>query len=439
MELVHMISQHCRESASEERDRSGKFAPQFASSIYNGFGFNEHAAPYPSTCSRYEFGEVALPPLRLKAFPPITINPPRQLSSKAADAFLKAKTTRIPNGYQPIANVRSFIGGLSHCYNNLLTGIWGYASLIAMSLDSSDPFQDWMTQLEEFIQNGSNLLHLLFGYIAERRAPARQLRLQQLAIELEACHKICGAGNDLSVIESCVAELPNCKTRPQLACSIARVIEQMHFLLYQKRSFVDPSSLRASKAMAHLEKIDGLLDRGSNLILKLQYYAGVRIPIKHAICLRSLVRHRVNAAALHKPALNLKFKDSTPIARINADSQQIGHALDQLISNAHQAVSEGGKIEIELNTQDSEPPIDRCGVHMLRNYAVITVRDTGRGMTTSFQSKVFEPFFTGIKGQGRSGLGLSAAAGIVRAHGGYIQVRSKTGGGSAFKMYLPAG
>lgn len=127
----------------------------------------------------------------------------------------------------------------------------------------------------------------------------------------------------------------------------------------------------------------------------------------------------------------------TAIPMIKADSQQIAYALKQLVDNALAAVDENGRIDIQLNTLNCEAPHERCGVHMLKNYVVITVSDNGKGMATSTQAQIFDPFFTGNEGQARTGLGLAAAAGIIKSHGGYIQLRSQQGKGTAFKIYLP--
>lgn len=432
-----MIIQKSTESEYRTQDRSGKTASKFASSIYYDFDLNTSSDPNPSDGIWDGIGLDDLIPLHVRRIPPQAVRHLNWTKSIAADGFSIADTARILPGHEPLTSDRSFIGGVSHCYNNLLMGIWGYASLIGMDLEKSDPFQAWMTQLEEYIQSGSNLMHLLFGYIGERRSAARKLRLKQLKIELEAYHKICEPNEKLSEIDRCIVQLHNCRTRPQLAASIARVIDRMFSLLYQKRSLIDERSLQSPKAAAYLDKIDDLLLRGADLILKLQYYAGVRIPIKRTICLKSIVMRRIAAILIRKPNLDLTFRDSVNMPEIDADLHQVDFALDQLLRNAVQAVSEEEKIEVRLSTLYSESPQDRCGVHMLKDYAVITLVDTGKGMTTSFQSKIFEPFFTGIKGQGRAGLGLSAAAGIIRAHGGYIQVRSKTSMGSTFKIYLP--
>jgi signal transduction histidine kinase len=420
-------------------DSFGKMPSQEISAMNNNPGSEAPGDPGHSDRIRDAVGSNSSPPILFRRSGTSIVRDLSQPALKAADGFSMGTASWISPDHEPLTSARSFIGGLSHCYNNLLMGIWGNASLIAMVLDKLDPFQSWMTQLEEFIQNGSKLIHLLFGYIAERRSAARQLRFKQLIMELDASRSMCGEGIDLSLIEGCIAELSRDRSRTQIAASFARVIDQMHFLLCQKRSLIDAMSLPTSKTSSYLEKIDSLLNRGTKLILNLQFYAGVRVPIKKPVCLKTVVQHRIDKIVPRNPRLGLILKDPAPVPPIDADLYQINHALDQLLHNAFQAVSDKGKIEIELNTLHSESPEDRCGVHMLRDYAVIAVKDTGMGMKTSVQSKIFEPFFTSIKGQGRSGLGLSAAAGIVRAHGGYIHVRSTAGEGSTFKIYLPVG
>ena len=439
MEKIQMISQQKNDNVSDGAKEYPEIAEDLAISVQSRMPLGSEAVSDHSESILDAVVTDSPMPAKSRRTPALKVKELHHPVGIGTDDVLPAMhPVQVSHLAKPApSSIREFIGGLSHCYNNLLMGIWGNATLIGMVLEKSDPFQSWLAELEDLIQNGSNLIHLLFGYIAERRSVARKLRLKQLRIELDAYRKTCGVGNAFSIIEDCIYEVSHTTTRIQLSANLARVIDQMQFLLQQKRSLIDEKTFRSTKAAAHLKKIDALFNRGTRLIIKLQYYAGVRIPVKKSVCLGSVVQRKVDEALGRKPHLRLTWKDAVPMPCIDADLNQIEYAVDQMLNNAIQAISEDGTIDIDFQTLYSEAPQDRCGVHMLRDYAVLTIRDTGKGMSTPFQSKIFEPFFTGVKGQGRSGLGLAAATGIIRAHGGYIQVRSKVGKGSSFKIYLP--
>jgi CheY-like chemotaxis protein len=108
-----------------------------------------------------------------------------------------------------------------------------------------------------------------------------------------------------------------------------------------------------------------------------------------------------------------------------------------LCVNARDAMPQGGDLEItaenvEIDGQYAQLfPDSKPG-----RYVMISVRDTGAGIAPPVMDKIFDPFFT-TKAQG-TGLGLSTSLGIVRSHGGFINVYSERGAGALFKVYLPA-
>ena len=123
---------------------------------------------------------------------------------------------------------------------------------------------------------------------------------------------------------------------------------------------------------------------------------------------------------------------------VDANPGQLEQAILNLCINARDAMPEGGVLALEssqvtLGEGDSSRP-SRC---LPGNYARITVRDTGVGIAPQLLGRIFDPFFT-TKEPGRgSGLGLSMVYGMASSAGGFVQVESEVGLGSAFSIHLP--
>jgi two-component system, cell cycle sensor histidine kinase and response regulator CckA len=129
--------------------------------------------------------------------------------------------------------------------------------------------------------------------------------------------------------------------------------------------------------------------------------------------------------------------DASP--RVRVDKGQLEQVIVNLALNARDAMPAGGRLTIttaETELTDEVASGDGAAIPAGR-YALIVVRDSGVGMDGATQARVFEPFFTTKSvGQG-TGLGLAAAAGIMRQNGGYIAVVSEPGKGATFTLYLP--
>ena len=147
----------------------------------------------------------------------------------------------------------------------------------------------------------------------------------------------------------------------------------------------------------------------------------------------------LEGAVSGKAALIYDFADDLP--SVEADSAQLSQVVMNLITNAAEAVREGAgritlrtgiveaeKVERRNVVGDSEPSAGR--------YVFFEVVDDGCGMDAETQSKMFDPFFT-TKFTGR-GLGLAAVLGIVRSHGGLIEIDSEIGRGTQFRVLFPA-
>ncbi|MCA1906593.1 MAG: PAS domain S-box protein [Desulfarculus sp.] len=126
-------------------------------------------------------------------------------------------------------------------------------------------------------------------------------------------------------------------------------------------------------------------------------------------------------------------------ALVNADPGQIQQILVNLAANAQDAMPEGGRLDITVRTQVLERDLIQDQARIPAGaYVVVTVADTGRGISEADLPHIFEPFFT-TKGVGQgSGLGLSTVFGLVKGHGGHIICHSREGQGASFAIYLPS-
>jgi len=134
--------------------------------------------------------------------------------------------------------------------------------------------------------------------------------------------------------------------------------------------------------------------------------------------------------------ISRKFQED--IWTVEVDRGQTEQALLNLYVNAWQAMPEGG--ELYLETKNVTLGRDYAKPFLLQpgKYVKISVTDTGMGIDEKTQQRIFEPFFT-TKEMGRgTGLGLASAYGIIKSHGGFINVYSEIGHGSTFTIYLPA-
>jgi PAS domain S-box-containing protein len=135
-------------------------------------------------------------------------------------------------------------------------------------------------------------------------------------------------------------------------------------------------------------------------------------------------------------SVRLDFDLSEGIRPIEADPNQFETAVLNMVINARDAMSRGGRLTIGARQVDHIPPV-RGHAGASGNFVAVSVTDTGTGIEPATLRRIFEPFFTTKAVNKGTGLGLSQAYGFAKQSGGEIGVETRMGTGTTFTLYLP--
>ena len=186
-----------------------------------------------------------------------------------------------------------------------------------------------------------------------------------------------------------------------------------------------------------VKQIRGAAERARDLTRQLLAFSRKQVLSLEVVDLRDIVaRFEKLVRRTIREDIEIHMRVPKWLGSVRADRSQIEQVLMNLVVNAQDAMPEGGALTMEL--QDTALDEADALVHPEVSpgpYVQLSVSDSGSGMDPATMERIFEPFFT-TKSKG-TGLGLSTAYGIVRQHGGSLQVRSQPGRGSVFLMYLP--
>ena len=224
----------------------------------------------------------------------------------------------------------------------------------------------------------------------------------------------------------------------KLAGGIAHNFNNMLMGIQGNISLINMDIEKNNPVYEKTRTIEKIVESASKLTFQLLGFArGGKYEVK-TLDLNTLVESTSDTFEMTMKNIKINRSFSENLSAIEADKNQIEQVLWNLFVNAADAMPGGGNICLETRNSVHNELVDRPYKVMSGKYVFLGFTDSGAGMDKNTRERIFEPFFT-TKPVGKgTGLGLASAYGIIKGHGGYIEVDSEEGSGTTFSIYLPA-
>jgi signal transduction histidine kinase/CheY-like chemotaxis protein len=299
--------------------------------------------------------------------------------------------------------------------------------LAAEEKEGKDPSRSWTLELEQYCKDGSTLW--TESTITFLRGPGgRPIGML-------------GVTRDISEKKKLEAQYLQAQKMEAVGTLAGGVAHDFNNLLMGIQGHASLMLLELDPSHPHyksLKSIEEHVKSGADLTWQLLSFArGGKFEVKPTD-LNAIVKKTSGMFGRTRKEISIQANLQQDLWPAEVDRGQIQQVLLNLYINAWQAMPSGGSLfldtkNVALGDQYRKPFYVKPG-----NYVKISVTDTGVGIDEKTQKRIFEPFFT-TKEMGRgTGLGLATAYGIIKGHGGIINVYSEKGHGATFTLYFPA-
>lgn len=223
-----------------------------------------------------------------------------------------------------------------------------------------------------------------------------------------------------------------------LASGIAHDLNNLLSPILMSTQLLDDGTLPPEQEVLR-ETIQTAAERAAKIIMQMLAFARGTANEYAALKPDNILREIVQIARETFPSgISVRFQSSPDLPLLRGNTTQLHQVLMNLCVNARDAMPSGGSLLLSAETftvdktYASGHPNAEPG-----DYVLLRVSDTGSGIPEEIREKIFEPFFTTKGPEKGTGLGLSTTVGIVRNHGGFLDVKSVLGQGTTFSIYLP--
>jgi two-component system, cell cycle sensor histidine kinase and response regulator CckA len=339
-----------------------------------------------------------------------------------------------------------FEGRLVDC-NRALEELAGAAKeqLIGKSLLASNLFSesDRLKMLEVLARSTRGEATGPEEYLIRSGDQAVPVEIRTFPINLPGEAVVLGDARDISERTQLEAKLRHAQKMEgigQLASGIAHDFNNLLAIIHLNSGLLQIESGQSSTQVSdYLDHVVGAVERAANLTRQLLIFSRKEKVQPKPLVLNELVSNMVKMLKrLIREDIDLECCYSDGLPFVQADPGMLEQVVLNLVINARDAMPDGGRLLIRTDTIRLEGGLHLHPEAHAGQFVTLTVSDTGEGIAPENLDRIFEPFFTTKEPGKGTGLGLATVYGIVKQHGGWIEVASRLGQGATFRVFLAA-
>ena len=226
----------------------------------------------------------------------------------------------------------------------------------------------------------------------------------------------------------------------RLAGGIAHDFNNLLMVIINNAAFVRDELVEGDPCLQDVASIENAAEQAAALTRQLLAFSRRQVVKLEPVALGAVMSQlEPMLRRLIRESITLSVECGPELPVIRADSGQIEQVIINLVVNARDAMPNGGSLHISVTKVDVDLALAQSCLNLKPGpHVVLTVRDSGVGMTEDVLERMFEPFYTTKKAGEGTGLGMATVYGIVNQGAGHIDVTSEPGAGTTVKVYLPA-
>ncbi len=310
----------------------------------------------------------------------------------------------------------------------------GPSSSLKQILDSGQPVHDACYTIDSGPPGKSNLASRVFLLLSVNAAPLFDAggKIDGMVVTVE----------DITArlaLEAQLRQSQKMESIGQLAAGVAHDINNILTIIQGHTGLLLNVAPLDADSVKSLKQISAASERAAGFIRHLLLFSSKQVYRTKMLDLNTVLQNLESMLSrMLGEQITLEIRDDSDLPRIAANVAMVEQIVMNLVVNARDAMPKGGKLLIETSAVDITANYAQLHpeAHAGR-FVSLTVTDTGCGMEQSVVQRIFEPFFTTKEVGKGTGLGLATVYGIVKQHRGWIEVQSKVGAGTTFKVFLP--